>query len=48
MTCPCGQELRGETEQDYVDAVTDHVAAAHPELVGKYSREEMLSRAHDE
>lgn len=47
MTCPCGQELRGETDDDFVATVTAHVAASHPELIGKYSREDMLSRAQD-
>ena len=45
MTCPCGQELNGETDADYVETVTKHVEKVHPELIGKYSAEDMLSRA---
>ena len=47
MTCPCGEELQGGTEDEFVAVVTEHVSDTHPELVGKYRREDMLSRAHD-
>ena len=45
MTCPCGQRLEGETDDDFVAAVEAHFKEAHPEMAGKYTREQILSRA---
>ena len=47
MHCPCGKDVEGETDDALVENVEAHVADAHPELVGKYSREDILSMAHD-
>jgi hypothetical protein len=47
MTCPCGESLTGETDQDFVDAVNKHFETAHPEMSGKYTPEQILSRAQD-
>ncbi len=45
--CPCGKEVEGETDDAIVENVEAHVAADHPDMVGKYSREDILSMAHD-
>jgi hypothetical protein len=45
--CPCGKDVEGETDDAIVENVEAHVAADHPEMVGKYSREDILSMAHD-
>lgn len=47
LTCPCGEPLSGETDQDFVDAVNKHFAEVHPELSGKYTAEQILSRAQE-
>jgi hypothetical protein len=47
MTCPCGAPLRGETDDAFVQAVEDHMLAEHPALAGKYTREQILSRAEE-
>lgn len=47
MTCPCGEKLSGETDQDFVVAVNQHLQTAHPEMSGKYTDEQILSRAQD-
>jgi hypothetical protein len=46
--CPCGKTVEAETEDAIVEKVEAHVAADHPEMVGKYSREDILSMAHDQ
>jgi hypothetical protein len=45
--CPCGVNVEGETDDALVENVEAHIAADHPELVGKNSREEILAMAHD-
>jgi hypothetical protein len=45
MMCPCGQQVTGETDDAFVAAVEKHLATAHPEMAGKYTREQILSRA---
>ena len=44
---PCGKDVEGETDDALVENVEAHVAADHPDMVGKYSREDILSMAHD-
>jgi predicted small metal-binding protein len=45
--CPCGADVEGETDDEVVIAVEEHIASAHPEMQGRYSREQILSMAHD-
>jgi hypothetical protein len=45
--CPCGKDVEGETDDALVENVEAHVAADHPDMVGKYSRVDILSMAHD-
>jgi hypothetical protein len=45
--CPCGKDVEGETDDQLVEAVEAHVASDHPDMVGRYSREQILSMAHD-
>jgi hypothetical protein len=47
MTCPCGEPLRGETDEEFVESVKNHFTAAHPQLSGHYTDEQILSRAQD-
>ena len=44
--CPCGTNVEGETDDALVENVQAHIAADHPDLVGKYSREQILEMAH--
>jgi hypothetical protein len=43
--CPCGKDVEGETDDALVDAVESHISADHPDLVGKYTREQILEMA---
>ena len=43
--CECGQVVQADTDDDLVASVEEHVARDHPDLVGKMSREDILSMA---
>jgi hypothetical protein len=45
--CPCGKDVEGATDDDLVENVEAHISADHPDLVGKYSREQILEMAHE-
>jgi hypothetical protein len=44
--CPCGEVLEAETDDDLVQQA-EHIQEKHPEMVGQYSREQILSMAHE-
>ncbi|MGI8631890.1 MAG: DUF1059 domain-containing protein [Solirubrobacterales bacterium] len=44
--CPCGTDVQGETDDELVAAVEQHVQEHHPDQVGKMSRENILEGAH--
>ncbi len=48
INCECGQVVRGETDDELVTRVDEHVRRDHPELVGKLSREDVLAMAEAE
>jgi predicted small metal-binding protein len=45
INCECGQVVRGETDDELVEHVEEHVRTDHPELAGKMSREDILAMA---
>jgi hypothetical protein len=45
--CPCGKDVEGETDDTLVENVEAHLAADHPDLAGKYTREQILGMAHE-
>jgi predicted small metal-binding protein len=45
INCECGQAVRGESDDELVANVEEHVRTAHPELLGKMSREDILAMA---
>ena len=45
MSCECGEVARAETEDELVATVERHVAEQHPDLVGKFSRDDILAMA---
>jgi len=48
VDCPCGQTVRGESEDEVVANVEQHVQDEHPDLVGTMSREQILGLAQTE
>jgi hypothetical protein len=47
ITCVCGKVLEGEDDDRLWAQAQAHIAADHPELVGKVSREDILARAEE-
>ena len=45
--CPCGVNIEGGSDDEIVTNVEAHIASDHPEMAGKYSREQVLEMAHD-
>jgi Protein of unknown function (DUF1059) len=45
--CPCGKNVEGETDDQLVKNVEEHIASDHADMVGKYSREQILQMAHE-
>ena len=47
INCECGEVLRAASEDELVQKVEQHVGQAHPELVGKMSRDDILGMAEE-
>jgi predicted small metal-binding protein len=45
--CECGTDVLGESDDELVTNVEQHVQEQHPEMVGKMSREQILGMAHE-
>ncbi|MGV9668783.1 DUF1059 domain-containing protein [Nocardia niigatensis] len=44
LSCPCGEYIRGENEDDLVEKTLAHLAERHPDH--DYSRDEILFIAY--
>ena len=44
MSCPCGEYIVGENEDDLVEKALRHLAERHPHL--EYGRDEILFMAY--
>jgi predicted small metal-binding protein len=47
VNCECGEVVRGETDDELVANVQEHVERHHPDLVGKLSREDVLAMSEE-
>ena len=47
VDCPCGVTLRGETDDELVTNVEQHVQSDHPDMVGSMTRDKIMEMAHD-
>jgi predicted small metal-binding protein len=45
--CECGTDVQGESDDELVQNVEQHVQEKHPEMVGTMSREQILGMAHE-
>ena len=45
IQCECGQRVEGEDETAALAAAHEHIAAKHPELVGRLSDEDLRRMA---
>ncbi len=48
VNCECGEVIRADSDDELVQKVERHVGEAHPELVGKLSREDALAMAEEQ
>lgn len=47
INCECGETVRAESDDELLQKVERHVGQAHPELVGKMTREDVLAMAEE-
>jgi len=47
VNCPCGEVVTGETDDEIVADVGQHVEKVHPEKMGARSREQVLDMAFE-
>jgi predicted small metal-binding protein len=47
VNCPCGATLRGDTDDELVTNVQDHVRQDHPDMVDSMTRDKIMEMAHD-
>jgi len=47
ITCVCGKVIEGRDDDELWAKAQAHVAADHPDLVGKVTREDILARAEE-
>jgi predicted small metal-binding protein len=48
VNCECGETVRAENDAELVVQVEAHVQRAHPDMVGKLSRDDILGMAEEE
>jgi predicted small metal-binding protein len=47
INCECGETVRAASDDELVEKVEQHVVEAHPELVGKMTRDDVLGMAEE-
>jgi len=47
VNCPCGETVRGDSDDELVSNVEAHVQDMHPDMVGTMSREQILDMAQE-
>jgi predicted small metal-binding protein len=45
ITCICGYVMQGDSDDELLRSVQDHMGVLHPELVGNVTREDLLAQA---
>jgi predicted small metal-binding protein len=48
VDCPCGETVRGDSEDELVTNVEQHIQDKHPDMVGTMPREQILGMAQTE
>ena len=48
INCECGYVIRGADEDELVRNAEQHISEAHPDLVGKMSRDDLLGMAEED
>jgi predicted small metal-binding protein len=47
VNCPCGETVRGESDDEIVANVEAHIQDKHPDMGGTMSREQILDMAQE-
>jgi hypothetical protein len=47
INCVCGKVVEGEDDDELWEEAQAHLAADHPDLVGKVSRKDILAQAEE-
>ena len=47
INCECGYMARGDDDERLLADLEAHIARDHPEMVGKYDRQELLDMAEE-
>jgi predicted small metal-binding protein len=47
IRCECGHVVRGETNEEVIAQLEEHMRQDHPDLAGKVSREDMQGWIED-
>ena len=45
INCACGFSFRADTDDELWDTAQTHLSTAHPEMVGKVSRADIIGQA---
>jgi predicted small metal-binding protein len=45
ITCICGYVMQGDSDDELLRSVQDHMGVLHPELVGNVTREDLVAQA---
>ena len=48
INCDCGYVVRADNEDELVTNAEAHIQDAHPDMVGKVSREDFLAMAEEQ
>ncbi len=49
IVCPtCRAALPGETAEELVDLMQEHIEQQHPELIGRFTDDDLLDGVHGE
>jgi predicted small metal-binding protein len=47
INCPCGETVRGESDDELVTNAEAHIQDKHPDMIGTMSREQILDMAQE-
>ena len=48
INCPCGEAIRGDTDEELLRGAHQHMQEAHADMAEKPSDEELLASAEEE
>ena len=48
IDCPCGETIRGETEDETLDRAEQHVLNKHPDIAEQFERGTLAGMLRDE